>query len=476
MLNKFLSRKRKDEFNSSFKENNEISSINVYSNPIFINNIFNFSSNSLISKIEEYVWNPQYTNTKNRLSDKELKINKKFKRYNSQKSFQKIGNFNRNNNNNQKKYEYIYHCLKIKDCTINDIIEINKSKKIFHKKFNLILDIDLTMIKAVELTDKTIQRRSTDIEIKGKVNSKPYHYYYRYRPYLFNFVKELKNYFNFYISTLSHENYAKQIVDNFMKKTGVKIPKDCIISRNERNMKTKVNKFIKEFIMLKNKDEINNTIIIDDSIGNWFKEENVDQNNIDTTQCIKSLIPSKRYIMNCSEVVDNYKYDVLIHNNIFEKGFDKNEIYKFEVEHDFCIEKDYLINKNWQLFYLEKFIKKSIKFSLFSRVPLVEAMHFFRKKIFENCKFNLKYLDNKWTSPINSIIKELGGEVVISLEETSHFIFERKITSRRFLQKNKNKKYVNISFIFQCYFNMYKFDESESKFTAISENLYQNGA
>lgn len=470
MTTNFLSKKRKDE---SFNEKDEISSFNFFSPPINYDKAFNNKTISFNSKIEELFWNPKYTKT--RKSDIELKINIPIKRYNpKRKSFIKISKNNKNYNFN-KKYEYIYHCLNMKGYTINDIIEINKLKKIPQKKFNLILDIDLTMIKAVELNDKTIQRKSTDIEIKGKVNSKPYHYYYRYRPYLINFVKELKNYFNFYISTLSHENYAKQIIDNFMKKTGVIIPRECMISRNENNMKTKVSKFIKEFIRLKNKDEINNTIIIDDSVSSWFKEENVDENNIDTIQCIKSLIPSKRYIMNCSEIVDNYKYDVLIHNNIFEKGFDKNEIYKFEVEHDFCIEKDYLVNKNWQLFYLENFIKKCIRFSLFSGVPLVEAMHFFRKKIFENCKFNLKYLDNRWISPMNSIIKELGGVVVISIEEATHFIMEKKISSKKKISKNKFQKYVNLSYIFQCYFNMYKFDESESKFNAISENLSQNG-
>ena len=470
MTTNFLSKKRKDE---SFNEKDEISSFNFFSPPTNYDKAFNNKSISFNSKIEELFWNPKYTKT--RKSDKELKINIPIKRYNpKRKSFIKLSKNNKNYNFN-KKYEYIYHCLNMKGYTINDIIEINKLKKIPQKKFNLILDIDLTMIKAVELNDKTIQRKSTDIEIKGKVNSKPYHYYYRYRPYLINFVKELKNYFNFYISTLSHENYAKQIIDNFMKKTGVIIPRECMISRNENNMKTKVSKFIKEFIRLKNKDEINNTIIIDDSVSCWFKEENVDENNIDTIQCIKSLIPSKRYIMNCSEIVDNYKYDVLIHNNIFEKGFDKNEIYKFEVEHDFCIEKDYLVNKNWQLFYLENFIKKCIRFSLFSGVPLVEAMHFFRKKIFENCKFNLKYLDNRWISPMNSIIKELGGVVVISIEEATHFIMEKKISSKKKISINKNQKYVNLSYIFQCYFNMHKFDESESKFNAISENLSQNG-
>ena len=107
----------------------------------------------------------------------------------------------------------------------------------------------------------------------------------------------------------------------------------------------------------------------------------MDKDKKDTIQCIKSLIPSKRYVMSFPENNQKNQYSLLLHNIIFEKGFSKYSNYIFDIEYCYCIEKDDLFKNNYgQLYFLELFIKKCMKFSLFSGIPIIEAANFYRKK------------------------------------------------------------------------------------------------
>ena len=435
----------------------------VIINPIYSN--YSIVPNSLNPYIiEELTWNYNYDNeNKKLLRNKTFNLNKKFKeitfKINKNINFLKLSNRNESFN---KEKDYIYHCLMIKNFNIKQILEINQIRNIPCRKFNLILDIDLTLIKAVEIDNYKPLSGKNDIEIKGRAKNIDFHYYYRYRPYLFNFIKELKDYFNFYISTLSHINYANKILTHFKSKANIIIPERRIAAKNDRNMTTKNNKYINELISLNNREEINNTVILDDNAYSWLKDDFTK----DTIQSIKSLILSKRYVMDSSDDdEDNEKYDILIHNNIFEKGYDIKANYLLTVDNSYCIEMDSDVNsKSLQLLYVESFLKKCIKFSLFSGIPMVEAMNYYRKKIFENCKFNLKYLSTNWDYTINLIIKDLGGIITNSIKETTHFVIESKLNLNKIYNNNKFQKFVNINYILQCYFNLIKFNESDKRF------------
>ena len=98
-------------------------------------------------------------------------------------------------------------------------------------------------------------------------------------------------------------------------------------------------------------------------------------------------------------------------------------------------------------------------------------MNYYRRKIFENCKFNLRFLGNEWIYAMTSIVKDLGGTIVISIDETTHFIIENKINSNKIYNKNNSQMYVNVNYIFQCYFNLYKFNELDKKYKAINSNF-----
>ena len=58
-------------------------------------------------------------------------------------------------------------------------------------------------------------------------------------------------------------------------------------------------------------------------------------------------------------------------------------------------------------------------------------MNYYRKKIFEYCKFYLKYLSSSWSNIINLIIKDLGGNIVNSSQEATHFVIEKKIELKK---------------------------------------------
>ena len=67
-----------------------------------------------------------------------------------------------------------------------------------------------------------IYTKSDDFEIYGMIDSmNRFEFYCRYRPYLFHFIHELKDYFHFYISTLGHENYATKIIADLIKKAQI---------------------------------------------------------------------------------------------------------------------------------------------------------------------------------------------------------------------------------------------------------------
>ena len=420
-------------------------------------------------------WNQTYKiSQKLRLGNEKYKVVKSFasnlQNFTSYKKYYSNKKFIANNDLLSQEKEYISHCLEMKNYSINQIININNSKNIQFQKFNIILDIDSTMIKSVELNEINFKKKDGDIQIKGQINFNTYfNLYCRYRPYLFHFIEAIKPFFNFFISTLGHTNYASKIIDDFKQKTNINIPKRNIIASNS----DKLCKSIYEIDFLANNEkELNNTIIIDDIVNFWIKPYNIQKSEKDIEQCIKCLIPSKRYIINTPNNNDKQKYGILIHNNIFEKKYNNKSNYSIDVDFQYCIEKDSDSEKTkcGQFYYLTKFVKKCVEYSLFSGIPLVNAMDYYRKKIFEDFKFNLKYLGNEWNFCIPNIIKELGGSIAISIEETTHFIIENRIDMKKIIKPKNNQIFINISYIFQCYFNLNRMNQYEKQFKINDSN------
>ena len=398
-----------------------------------------------------------------KLSDEKFKLKRNFNfaSKNTEKKIPIIKKPTKLNELSKNEKEYLYHIFLMKNYEINDIKTINLVKNIPEKKFHMILDIDSTMIKAVDKREIPLSKKPDDFEIYGMIDSmNRFEFYCRYRPYLFHFIHELKDYFHFYISTLGHENYATKIIADLIKKAQISIPQINIISNKIPGQK--LVKSLSEIESLKNnKDELDDTVIIDDIINYWIKPPTFKKEDNEIKQCIKCLIPSKRYVIQSAKGPDADKFGILLHNNIFEDSYNKDLTYSIPVDYSFCIErdKDSENGKKGQFFYLEIFIKKCIKFCMYTGKSLVEVMDFFRKKVFEGCKFNFQFLDNEWMDMIKNLVDELGGNVVTKFDETTHFVFKDEVNREKIKSLRPNQHIISVNWIFQCYFNLFKMDE-----------------
>ena len=398
-----------------------------------------------------------------KLSDEKFKLkrNFNFSSKNTEKKIPIIKKPTKLNELSKNEKEYLYHIFLMKNYEINDIKTINLVKNIPEKKFHMILDIDSTMIKAVDKREIPLSKKPDDFEIYGMIDSmNRFEFYCRYRPYLFHFIHELKDYFHFYISTLGHENYATKIIADLIKKAQISIPQINIISNKIPGQK--LVKSLSEIESLKNnKDELDDTVIIDDIINYWIKPPTFKKEDNEIKQCIKCLIPSKRYVIQSAKGPDADKFGILLHNNIFEDSYNKDLTYSIPVDYSFCIErdKDSENGKKGQFFYLEIFIKKCIKFCLYTGKSLVEVMDFFRKKVFEGCKFNFQFLDNEWMDTVKNLVDELGGNVVTKFDETTHFVFKDEVNREKIKSLRPNQHIISVNWIFQCYFNLFKMEE-----------------
>ena len=370
--------------------------------------------------------------------------------------------------------DYIAHCYKAKSHSLKKLLAINKMNNIPFKKFNLILDLELTIINSTnkrKVTDPNFFKNNDNlITINFFKNDKKFEYCFKFRPYLLDFLKNLNQHFNFYISSLSDSLYVYKIIEQIQKKADITFTK--IESNSDKNYKH--TKCINDIIPLDNIDEINNTIIIDDNIMHWMQTQKKEKITKEIQQCIKCLIPSKRFEMEAIAKREQENYDLLIYNNIFKVPYNDKIKYIEKLDYKFSIEKDtdFKEKKINQLVYIERFLKNCMKLCLYSGLPLVEVIDFFRKKIFEKCRFNLKYIKiNKEnnTNFIPIIIKELGGMIVEDIDETTHYIIGNENRDSN-IQKKNGQKCVNIYYIIQCYFNLNRFNEYSTEFNPFIKN------
>jgi len=350
--------------------------------------------------------------------------------------------------NEYKTYSQLTKCSTIQPKLIKEY-----SNRQF-KKYNIVLGlcntiIDITTKKNKHLNVMEVHHNEHIIEIN-----------YKFRPYLFEFFRKLEKYFNFYISSLSAENLSKIIVEKINKEVKVEFKK-IITIKNKPSNEAKI-KRIKEIFPLSNLEDLHNTIIIDNNVKYWINNENINKEiEQDITQCIRSLIPSKRYEI---ESFNKQNYDILIHNDIIDKPYDQNKNYTISVDPNYCL--DYYNgyeSLHEQLFYIYKFIKKCVRYNKYYGESLVRTMDYYRKMIFKECRFNFININENNKNNLSKIIEELGGKIVSDKRETTHYIVDLKNISNE-IQKEIGKIYINQNYIYQCYFNLYKFEEYRQEF------------
>ena len=368
-----------------------------------------------------------------------------------------------------KNLEYFDLCISMKLSMGQNIIPHENDLK----KINLILDIDSTLIYAINLNDTkyTEQERDQNKDAIFYLNSTPFNY--RFRPHLFEFLNKLKKYCNFYVSTLSHIEYAEQVIKLIYENTKMEIPSDHVSARGKSNDKNGKNdvKYLKYFFpnFKEYSNEINNTIILDDSVEPWVTYDKNDREDIE--QSIKCLLVSKKFYYKCKS--DPRSPTKLPSYDMLSK--ERKKILNVNIYCSF--ENDKFDN---QLSYLRKYIEKCFILSYYSNSSIVKCMEYYRKKIFDGCKFKIKY--NTLKKPLKIMIRDLGGEVIEDKksnkiendkeknkqedeeedenDDATHYIFQ---TQKKF-KRLANKFYIRSLYIYDCYFSMYRFDENESRY------------
>ena len=83
--------------------------------------------------------------------------------------------------------EYIDHCYKVKSYPLKKIIEINNMNKKPFKKFNMILDLELTIINTInskKVDNPYFFKKNQHLkEMKFFRNNQYYKYYIKIKPY-----------------------------------------------------------------------------------------------------------------------------------------------------------------------------------------------------------------------------------------------------------------------------------------------------
>lgn len=138
-------------------------------------------------------------------------------------------------------------------------------------KFNIILDLDETLLSTVDIKDKNDTKGVNDLDaLQMKTEFKFYDFLITPRPYLQDFLKFLFTNFNVSIWTAASKDYACYIVDNLITPAKSNRKLTCLFFDMHRNISEKIYNAPKKLELLWSHfnlyDDFNekNTIIIDD--------------------------------------------------------------------------------------------------------------------------------------------------------------------------------------------------------------------
>ena len=175
----------------------------------------------------------------------------------------------------------------------------NKSNKIKKVKFNIVLDLDNTIISS--LTKEEYNKRKIDHHLKF-VPVCDGMYYTLPRPHLNDFLNYIFARFHVSVWTAASRDYAKEIIEKFILKgkknrklRGFLYDIHCKESMNEVNPKTM--KDLRYLYISKNKlFNENNTVIIDDlkEVLNNNKKNSIDSEYFDSS---KKTAPNDTFLL-----------------------------------------------------------------------------------------------------------------------------------------------------------------------------------
>lgn len=319
------------------------------------------------------------------------------------------------------------------------------------KKINVVLDIDQTLIyskdipKLNEINKKYVTKNSHQIQVN--VENKNFDLVFNLRSYLKEFLFSLKKFCNFYICTLSHENYARQILEIIKDHTGIFIPEENVVAVGA---KTNNEPFTKALNLFQSLKDPNNTIIVDDSAMVWKDQD------------LQNIILSKKFYSFNDNDHFNFQY-------LGEKNARIDCIVYDEDDTSKPIHYEGEATKKKQLRYITEFIEKSFKLSLIRNEEVLDSMNSLKRRILGGTKINFMFFGFlREINFLKEIIKYLGGETTVTKNEATHFIISKE-NLKSFEKPTGNHKYycVNKRWLFHCYFFLRRMNENSHEYQVI---------
>ena len=355
---------------------------------------------------------------------------------------------------------YTYEKIETKniDKTILENITINDKTK-------LILDIDETLVYSQIIQEIPVQKNENFdknifnnlnpenigkdeylLKIFSEFNEKIYILKLRIRPYISNFFKKLSPFCEFYINTMASKPYVVQVINILEKNYGLNISKENVIYTAPNEKKILDEKITKN----------ENFLILDDNICAW------------NMNYITSIIPVQKfndfnYVQNPQNMDIIYQY-YLFTNKIYCFNETKRNFInlKGNIPIPHCVEH---INSNssdinainGQFLHIPEIIIKSFILKKILNLPVRHCLHFIQNTLLKNCTI---YYTGYEQDFIHEMIFLLGGSVVTNLNENkkvTHFIKNKN------MDENYDDKFIDIKWIFDCFFNYKKCNEAEYK-------------
>ena len=326
------------------------------------------------------------------------------------------------------------------------------------EKINLILDIDETLVfskmvkelqKGEEL-NKVLQHYQNDeerhiyfVKLESKANTLIFKV--NIRKNMADFFRKLSPYCNFYVNTMANPIYVKEVIDILCKNYGLNF------SNLDANNVIYTSPYSKKFLP----DEITkneNYLILDDNICAW------------EIRYIPSIVPVRKFYLNDSESEQKqifYQY-YLFSNKIYCFDEDKRPFFEPVNKIPYCVENTK--DEKSQLFYMYDIIIKSIILSNILEIRIRHALHFFQNTIL---KGNYLYYDGYDKDFISEMINLLGGSIANEIEKANYIIINKNILGGNTSEINSKDKYIDVKWIFDCYFNFKKCDEKDFEYKII---------
>ena len=333
------------------------------------------------------------------------------------------------------------------DNKINEIISQNKKLKI-----NIILDIDQTLVFSQKIEEsETIININNDIKsdnhyIEFYIENKKYIYFIQVRKGLKNFIIKLSPFCNFYVNTMANPVYIKEILillnqkyNLILNNTGI----NNVFITYQNNKKTLPPEITKNGYFL----------ILDDNICVWDKSY------------LSNIIPVRKFFGNFDNNINSRE---ALYNEIYQYYFFTNKIYCFNEEKreyidlknklPFCSEASW--SENNQLYFIGELIIKTYLLNKLINIPVSYCFLNIINNVLRDYKI---YYDGEDKYFFEDLVILLGGKFVSNINDATYILIKESQKKYTNDFKNKNYNFINIKWLFDCYFSFIKLDVDKYK-------------